>query len=187
MQSTHIADGFKDIADGFKEVVPFSDTVELRVCGQPCIARYFKDEHNLHGLFGVDNRWQFDSLGEDGGRCRCQTIGETPREANRATAAAQLIKGLTIRADLVSKVGDLLGRMSKTLMPHKPMEALGRNLDRLDIKRMITLVQYYIQHSFKENLLNVKVPILLVVGKKDNLALPGHGWEVSWFMPNCQA
>ncbi len=77
--------------------------------------------------------------------------------------------------------------MSKTLIPHKPVEALRRNLDGLDIKMMITLTQYYMQHSFEENLFHVKVPILLVVANKDNLALPAHGWEVSWFMPNCEA
>ncbi len=94
MQSTHIADGLKDIANEFKEVVPFSDTVELRVCGQPCIACYFKDEHNLHGLFGVDNRWQFDSLVEDGGRLadanrfgkRCVRPTVQPRLRNSSTA-----------------------------------------------------------------------------------------------------
>ena len=130
----------------------------------------------------------YDSMGPIPGRAPFkQTVLGTLRAADHLVPAAQLIKDVTIHHDFVSKVGYLVGGLSRTLTPREPVEALLSNLDRLDVRMMTTLAQSYIRHSARDTLPLVRVPALYLVGEKDSLALPAHAWEVSRLMPNCEA
>ena len=107
------------------------------------------------------------------------------RFGERVVPLARLLKDVAIRRDLVTKVGILLGGMSKHT-PRAPIEALLANVDRLDVRMMMTLAQSYIQHSVRSLLPRVTVPTLFLVGQKDSLASPSHADEVLRWLPDAQ-
>jgi pimeloyl-ACP methyl ester carboxylesterase len=116
-----------------------------------------------------------------------QSVLGVLRSADRLVPLAGALKDVTIRQDLVSKVGYMLGGLSRTLTPREPVEALLAHLDRLDVRMMTTLARSYIRHSARDILPRVPVPTLYLVGEKDSLALPSHAREVARLMPNAQA
>jgi pimeloyl-ACP methyl ester carboxylesterase len=97
----------------------------------------------------------------------------------RFKGAATVLKQVTLKYDLVSKVGYGMGGMSRTLTPREPVEGLLASVARLDIDLMSSLGRSYIAHSALPILPRVTVPTLIVVGSKDSLALPAHAHAVA--------
>ena len=128
----------------------------------------------------------FDSLGTILSRAPLRnTVLGILRCGDYVPAIGRAIKDISVRFDLVTKIGISLGGMSRNT-PREPIDALLSNVDRLDVRMMTTLTQSYIQHSALELLPKVDVPTLLIVGDKDSFASPSHANEVMKKMPNAQ-
>lgn len=121
----------------------------------------------------------WDSLGPIPSRYPLRNlVSGTLGLGGRIPAVADWLKDQTIKHDLVSKVGYGLGGLSRTLTPREPVEALLRNVSRLDIRLMSSLGMSYIAHDARWILPRVTVPTLMLVGSKDSLAFPAHARAV---------
>jgi pimeloyl-ACP methyl ester carboxylesterase len=122
----------------------------------------------------------FDSLGRIPSRRPLrQLVSGTLGLGNRLPGLGTALKELTVKHDLVSKVGYGLGGLSRTLTPRAPVQSLLRNLARIDIRLMSSLGPSYIAHSASPILPRVAVPTLMLVGSNDMLASPDHAWRVA--------
>ena len=128
----------------------------------------------------------FDSLGEISSKWPVSNaVLSVLWLGDRITPLAKIVKNLTVRFDLITKVGVPLGGLSKQT-PKEAINGLLSNVDRLDVRMMTTLARSYIHHSNRRLLPLVNVPTLYLVGEKDRLATPSHADKVVQMMPQAQ-
>jgi len=128
----------------------------------------------------------FDSLGSLGrpAPVREAVLGLL-RVGDRVVPVANALKDVVIRRDIITKVGTLLGGMSART-PRDAIDGLLTNVDRLDVRMMTGLARSYIQHSVRDLLPDVHVPVLYLVGERDSLASPSHADDVVRCLPDAE-
>lgn len=104
--------------------------------------------------------------------------------AEKAAPLSRALRDAVVRPSWMVSVGSLLGGLAHST-PKPPVEALVRNVRRLDIRTMTSIASSYAQHSARALLPGVQVPVLQIVGALDKLATPSHAHAVERELASC--
>jgi pimeloyl-ACP methyl ester carboxylesterase len=98
--------------------------------------------------------------------------------------AARVVRDAVVRPDWLIGVGTLFGGLARGT-PRAPVEALARNVRRLDVGLMASMARSYVEHSARPLLARIEVPTLQIVGALDALATPTHARLVARELARC--
>ncbi len=106
------------------------------------------------------------------------------RTADRVSYAFELARNAVMHPDWFITVGSLFGGLARST-PRAPIEALVRNVRRLDVRLMTSVARSYVEHTARPLLPRVQAPTLQIVGGLDQLATPAHARLVERELPRC--
>src|SRR5262249_45832716 len=87
---------------------------------------------------------------------------------------ADRLRRIASRTRLVPELAYLFGGMCRERTPPEPVDALLRNLGRMNIDAVIHLARSYIDHTGRPLLADLRAPTLIIGGERDGLAPPEH-------------
>ncbi len=106
------------------------------------------------------------------------------RAFSRTSRVSTAVRDAVMHADWLIGIGSLFGGLARTT-PRAPIEALVRNVRRLDVRLMASVARSYVEHTARPLLPRVGVPTLQIVGGLDQLATPAHARTVERELSRC--
>jgi pimeloyl-ACP methyl ester carboxylesterase len=106
---------------------------------------------------------------------------------------AHRVKQVAAGTNLVPRVAYAFGGMCRERTPRAPVDALLKNIGRMQTPALMHLARSYVEHSARSLLSHVRAPTLIVAGERDRLASPAHCERVAdalrdaelWVAPGC--
>jgi pimeloyl-ACP methyl ester carboxylesterase len=102
----------------------------------------------------------------------------------RTSRVSTFVRDSVMHPDWLIGVGSLFGGLARTT-PRAPIEALVRNVRRLDVRLMASVGRSYIEHTARPLLPRVSAPTLQIIGGLDQLATRAHARTVERELSRC--
>jgi len=106
------------------------------------------------------------------------------RMFGRAASVSRVVRDAVVHPEWLVRVGSVFGGLAHST-PREPVEALARNVRRLDVRSMASIGRSYVEHSARALLPGVRVPTLQIIGALDQLAPPAHARVVERELARC--
>lgn len=102
----------------------------------------------------------------------------------RVPGISRVVRDAVVRPEWLTTVGSMFGGLAHHT-PREPVEALARNVRRIDVRSMASIARSYVEHTARPLLPKIKVPSIQVIGALDQLAPPSHARVVERELVGC--